>query len=91
MILQTKKKKGWIKNIILKIYLLKGKRFIEDEEKSKLQPKKTIAERVKLRQQKTYDKDLSNTSSLEGNDHNEFIDIPDTPPLEGDEEANEGK
>ena len=75
----------------LKNLLIKVQRFIEDEEKIKLQLEKTIAERVKLRRQKAYDKDLSNTSSLEGDDYDEFIDIPDMLPLEGDEEVNEGK
>ena len=63
--------------------LLKGQRFIgskkEDEEKSKSQPEETIAERVTLIQ-KAYD------------ESDEFFDIPDMPPLEGDEEeVKEGK
>ena len=56
-------------------YLLK--RFIE--EKSKSQPKESIAERVKLRRQKA------------DNDSDEFIDIPDMSPLEGHEEVKERK
>ena len=52
--------------------LLKGQGFIEG--KSKSQPEETIAEKVKLRRRKAYD------------DSDEFIDIPDMPPLEGDEE-----
>ena len=55
--------------------LIKGQRFIEDEEKRKLQPEKTTAERVKLKRQKTYDE--------EGDDSDEFIDIL---PLESYEE-----
>ena len=44
--------------------LLKGQRFIElkKNEKSKSQPKETIAQRVKLRRQKADDKGLFNTS-----------------------------
>ena len=69
--------------------LIKGTRFIElkkeDKEKSKSQPEETIAEIVKLRRQKADDKDYSGTSSLEANknydDFDEFIDIPDMPPL----------
>ena len=97
MISQIKKKKRWAKNMILKIYLLKvTQSFIEskkeDEKKSKLQLEKTIAERVKLRRQKANDEDLSHTPSLEGDHSDEFIDIPDIPPLEGDEEeVKEGK
>ena len=49
--------------------------------------KKTIAERVKLRGQKFDDTDLTETSSLEGDDDfDEFVDIPDMPPLEVDKE-----
>ena len=91
MVLQTKKKKGWIKNIILKIYLLKFKDLLKMKKKLNYSWKKTIAERVKLRRKKAYDKDLSDTSSLEGDDYDAFIDIPDMLPLEGDEEVNEGK
>ena len=58
--------------------LIKGFRFIEwkkeDEEKSKSQPEDAIAERVKLRRQKADD------------NSDEFVDIPDMPPLEVDEE-----
>ena len=49
--------------------------------------KKTIPERVKLRGQKFDDTDLTETSSLEGDDDfDEFVDIPDMPPLEVDKE-----
>ena len=52
--------------------LFKGQRFIEETSKS--QPEETTAERVKLRTWKP-------------DDHfDEFINIPDMPPLEGDEE-----
>ena len=60
--------------------LLKGERFIE--EKSKSQPEESIAERVKLRRQKGYDKELFDTSHCTGNS-NEYNDMPE---LEGDEE-----
>ena len=71
--------------------LIKGQRFIE--RKSKWHLEKTIAERVKLRRQKSDDKDFTDTSSLEGDDNSDkFIDIPDTPPLDRDEEeVKEGK
>ena len=59
--------------------------------KSKSQPEEPIAERVKLRRQKADDKDLTDTPSLEGNYSDEFIDIPDMSPLEGDEEVKEEK
>ena len=72
--------------------LNEGFKFIypkkKDEEKSKSRLEKTIAERIKLRKQKSDDKDLTNTLLLEG-DSDEFTDIPDLPPLEGDKE--EGK
>ena len=42
--------------------------YKEDEEKSTLQPEKTIPERVKLRKQKVDDEDLSNMPTLEGNE-----------------------
>ena len=42
--------------------------YKEDEEKSTLQPEKTIPERVKLRKQKVDDEDLSNLPTLEGNE-----------------------
>ena len=43
--------------------LLKGQRFLKlKEEKSKSKPEESIAERVKLRRQQAYDKDLSDTS-----------------------------
>ena len=75
---------------------MKSNRFTklrkEGEEKSKSQPEETIAERVKLRRQKADRKDLTGMLSLEGNDDSdEFIDIPDMLPLEGDEEVKEGK
>ena len=67
--------------------MIKGQRFIE--EKSKSQPEESIAERVKLRRQKAYDKELFHTSSHFTDENN---DIPDMPPLEGDEEeVKEGK
>ena len=51
--------KRWIKNMIL---VIKGYKFKvsykKDEEKSKSQPEKTIAERVKLRRQIADDEDL---------------------------------
>ena len=79
------------KKYVPKNLLIKGQRFIE--EKNKARPKNTIAEKVKLREQKKPDdKDLTDTSSLEGDDSDEFINIPDITPLEGDEEeAKEGK
>ena len=65
---------------------IQGYRFIEsmnkDKEKSKSQPDETVTEKVILRKQKVYD----DISSLEVDDSDEFIDIPDMPPLEGDEE-----
>ena len=52
--------------------LIKGYRFIDskkgNKEKSKSQPGKTIAERVKLRRQKADDKDLSNMPPIEGDE-----------------------
>ena len=58
--------------------LIKDYRFIEskkeDDKKSKSQPVETITERVKLRRQKVDD------------DSDEFIVIPNMPPLEGNEE-----
>ena len=66
--------------------LIQGYRFIEsmnkDKEKSKSQPDETVAEKVILRKQEVYD----DISSLEVDDSDEFIDISDMPPLEGDEE-----
>ena len=72
--------------------LIKGHRFIElkreDKEKRESQPEETIAERVRLRRQKADDYILS----LKMDDSDEFIDIPDMPPLEdGEEEVKEGK
>ena len=73
--------------------LIKSYKFIESkkvEEKSKPQPEKTIAERVKLRRQVTDDKDLFETISPftdeNNDDSDEFTDIPDMSPIEGDEE-----
>ena len=64
----------------------------ENEAKSKSQPKETIAETVKLRSKKTDDRDLTGTSSLEGDDDSDkFIDIPDMSSLEGDKEVKNGK
>ena len=76
--------------------LIKGYRFIESKKEvkeiSKSQPGESIAERVKLRRQKAYDKELFYTSSSSTDENNdEFIDIPDMPPLQGDEEVTEGK
>ena len=66
--------------------LIKGHIFIElkkeDKEKIKSQPEESISERVKLRRQKA-DHDIS---SLEVDDSDEFINIPDMPPLEDDKE-----
>ena len=63
--------------------LIKDDTFIglkKEDKKKKPQPKESIAERVKLRRQKADD------------DSDEFIDIPDMPPLEGDKgEVKEGK
>ena len=39
--------------------------YIKDEEKSKSQPKETNSERVKLKRQKSDDKDLPESQSLE--------------------------
>ena len=84
MILQ-KKKKRMCKKYNPKNLLIRGQRFIE--KKGKLHPEKTIAERVKLRGQKFDDTDLTETSSLEGDDDfDEFVDIPDVPPLVVDKE-----
>ena len=67
--------------MILKIYLLKVKDLLKTKKKVDYSRKKTIAESVKLRRQKAYDE--------EGNDSDEFIDIP---VLERDkEEVKEGK
>ena len=90
IILETKKKKGALKYNLQNL-LIKGQRFIE--RKSKWHLEKTIAERVKLRRQKSDDKDFTDTSSLEVDDNSDkFIDIPDTPPLDDDEEeVKEGK
>ena len=71
------------------IYLLKVLDLLnwrkKIKKKGKSHPEKTIAEIVKLRRQKADDKDYSDTSSLEANknydDSDEFIDIPDMPPL----------
>ena len=75
--------------------LSKDQRFIESkkEEKSKSQSEESIAERVKLRRQKAYVKDMLDTSSFSSHDgSDENNDIPDMPPLKGDEEeVKEGK
>ena len=51
---------------------LKGYKYDEwnktNEEKSKLQPEETIAERLKLRRQKAGDEDLSDMPPLEGDE-----------------------
>ena len=57
------------------------------KKRSKLQPEETIAERVKLRRQKAYDKELFDTSSPSTDENNN---IPDMPPLESDEEKVKG-
>ena len=66
---------------------------IEDEEKIKSQPKGTITERVKLGIQKKDDLLVTSQPSADENndDSDEFIDILDIPPLEGDERVKEGK
>ena len=79
MILQMKKGKVGEKYNPTKL-LLKGERFIE--EKSKSHPEESIAERVKLRRQKGYDKELFDTSPSTDN-YDEYTDMP---ALEGDEE-----
>ena len=77
--------------------LIKGQRFIdsniEDEEKIKSQPEETITERVKLGIQKTDDLLVTSQPSADKNndDSDEFIDILDIPPFEGDERVKEGK
>ena len=71
---------------MLIIYLLKVidllNRRKKIKKKSKSQPEETIAKRVKLRRQKVDD----DISPLEIDDSDKFIDIPDKPPLEGDDE-----
>ena len=60
--------------------LNKGFRFIK--EKSKSQQEETITERVKLRRQKRYDKELFYTPPNSNDENNdELIDIPDKSPL----------
>ena len=84
MILQMNKKKMG-KKYGPKNLFIKGKKFGEKESKSR--PEKSIAERLKLRWQKKFDnKDLADTSSLEGDDSHGFVDVPDFPPLEDYEE-----
>ena len=56
--------------------LLKGQRFIEEE---------NIAQRIKLRRQKTYDIELFDTSPST-DDSDEYTNIQDILALEGDEE-----
>ena len=68
------------------IYLLKVLDLLnwrkKIKKKGKSHPEETIAEIVKLRRQKADDKDYSDTSSLDVyDDSDEFIDIPDMPPL----------
>ena len=76
-----KKKKCWVKNMILVIYLLKTIDLSNRRKKlKKSQPEERIAEKVKLRRQKI----MIRNSTDENND--DFIDIPDMPPLEGNEE-----
>ena len=65
--------------------LNKGFRFIKEKRKS--QQEESIIERVKLRRQKTYDKELFDTPPNSDDENNdEFIDIPDKSPLEDYEE-----
>ena len=67
---------------------LKGQRSIESKkaENSNSQPEEAIDKRVKLRRQKTDNNDLFDMSSRSTDDvTDEFNDIPDMPPLEGDE------
>ena len=68
------------------IYLLKVIDLLNRRKKIKKKvnhcQKKTIAERVKLRRQKADD----DISPPDGDDSVEFIDIPEMPLLEGDEE-----
>ena len=76
------------------ILVIKGYKFKvshkKDEEKSKSQPEKTIAERVKLRRHEADDQDLTDIPSLQSyknyDTSDEFIDIPDMPPPAGDKE-----
>ena len=89
-----KKKKRWVKNIILKIYFQKIKDLLNRrKKKNNLKSEESIAERVKLRRQKAYVKDMLDTSSFSSHDgSDENNDIPDMPPLKGDEEeVKEGK
>ena len=59
----------------------------KDGEKSKPRPEKSYCWKSKIKETKNSDdKDLTDTSSLEGDDSDEFIDTPDMQPLEGDEE-----
>ena len=75
--------------------LLKGQRFIESkkEEKNKSQPEENIAENLNWRRQKAEDKELFEILLLSADDDSDkFIDLPDMPPLENDEEeVKEGK
>ena len=68
--------------------LLKGQRFIESKkEENKSQPEENIAENLNGRRQKAEDKELFETVLLStDDDSDEFIDLPDMPPLESDEE-----
>ena len=97
IILQMKKKKRWMKNIALIIYLMKvSNLFIQSKKMKKKvnhgRKKLLLKDKIKKTKKKSDDKDLTDTSSLEGGDFDEFIDIPDMPPLEGDEEeVKEGK
>ena len=58
------------------------------KEKSKSQPEENIAERVKSRRQKSYHKEIFDTSSnCTDKNIDEFVDVPHhMSPLEGDEE-----
>ena len=69
--------------------LLKGQRFIElkAEWKSKSQPEESITERVKLRRQKAYEKDLLDRSLPSTDENNDGSDkLIDFPPLKSDKE-----
>ena len=76
-----------------KNFFIKNQRLValkkEDERKNKSQPEETIAEiKHKLREkirQKADEEDLSGTSSLEGDDFDDFNNIPDILPIEDNE------
>ena len=84
------KKKGWVKKYAPKNLLIKGEIFTEEKQ---ITAGKYYCWKSKIKEtKKPDDKDLTDTSSLEGDDSDEFVNIPDIPPLEGDEEeGKEGK